>query len=94
MKWQFVLRLRRARTFQRGGAFENVRRARPMLRKNEAGVGVAAGSANGCIGENRFIVPAHAEGENDFASRHIRNSISLTMRRARRMICASHQSGV
>jgi DNA-binding GntR family transcriptional regulator len=46
------------------------------------------------INENRFIVPACADGENDFASRYIRNSISLTMQRPRRMICASHQGGV
>ena len=45
------------------------------------------------IHENRFIVPARADGENDLASHHIRNSISLTMRRARRMICVSHQRG-
>jgi hypothetical protein len=46
------------------------------------------------IDGNRFIVSARAHGENDFASRHIRNSISLTMWRTRRMICASHQRGM
>jgi hypothetical protein len=70
MKWPFVLRAYRARTFQPSAAFENLR-----------------------INGNRFIVSARADGENDFASRHIRNSISLTMQRPRRMICASHQRG-
>ncbi|WP_143199088.1 hypothetical protein [Bradyrhizobium sp. NAS80.1] len=49
--------------------------------------------AGNLICENPFIASAHADGENDFALRNIRNSISLTMRRARRMICASHQFG-
>jgi hypothetical protein len=40
-----------------------------------------------------FHRSARGDGENDFASRNIRNSISLTMRRAGRMICASHQRG-
>jgi hypothetical protein len=91
MKWLTVLRARPARTFQRNTDFENVRYAPLMLRKNEAAEGVAPVSANRCIGGNPFIVLAHTDGENDFASCHIRNSISLTIRRTRRMICASHQ---
>jgi hypothetical protein len=63
------------------------------MRKNEAGKGVAPRSADRGTSENRFIVPACADGENDFASRYIRNSISLTMQRLRRMIWASHQRG-
>src|SRR3954464_13305593 len=91
MKWLTVLRARSARTFQRSSDFENVRDVRPKLRKNEAAEGVAPVSANQCIGGNPFIVLAHTDRENDFASCHIRNSISLTIRRTRRMICASHQ---
>src|SRR6478609_8199472 len=64
-----------------------------MLHKNEAGKRVASYSVNRCIGGNPFIVLARSDGENDFASRYIRNSISLTIRRTRRMICASHQGG-
>jgi hypothetical protein len=45
------------------------------------------------IRENPFIASVRGDGENDFASRNIRNSISLTISRARRMICASHQRG-
>jgi hypothetical protein len=37
-------------------------------------------------GRNRFIAPASTDGENDFPSRNIRKSISLTMRQTRRMI--------
>ena len=45
------------------------------------------------LSENRFIAARRADGENNLASRNIRNSISLTMWHARRMICASHQDG-
>jgi hypothetical protein len=54
---------------------------------------VASRGIGSRIRENPFIVPARGDGENDFASRNIRNSISLTMRRVGRMICASHQRG-
>jgi hypothetical protein len=74
-------------------AFENVPCMRAKLRENDAGDGVVMRSTGRCIGENRFIVHARSGGENDCASRNIRNSISLTMRPARRMICASHQRG-
>jgi len=41
--------------------------------------------------KNPFVACGQRDGENDFGTCHIRNSISLTMRRRRRMICASHQ---
>jgi hypothetical protein len=93
MKWPPVLRARRARTFPRTLVSENARCSRAKLRENDAGDRVVMRSTGRGFGENRFIVYARSGGENDFASRNIRNSISLTMRRARRMICASHQLG-
>jgi len=93
MKWPFVLRAHRARTFSRSHAFENERRSSPKMRKDWAGEGVAGVPARRCIDENRFTAARRADGDIDLASRHIRNSISLTMQHARRMICASHQSG-
>ncbi|MCP3387657.1 hypothetical protein NLM27_02525 [Bradyrhizobium sp. CCGB12] len=63
------------------------------MRKNEAEEGVSVRSAGRCLIENPFIVAAHGDGENDFPSHYIRNSISLTMQCLRRMICASHQRG-
>ncbi|MET4069254.1 hypothetical protein ABID58_004054 [Bradyrhizobium sp. S3.2.6] len=74
-------------------AFENTPCTRTKSRENDAGDGVVIRSAGRCFGENRFIVLARAGGENVFASRNIRNSISLTVRGTRRMICASHQRG-
>jgi hypothetical protein len=41
--------------------------------------------------QNPFVAIAYVDGENDFLQRHIRNSISLTVRQSRRMICPSHQ---
>ncbi|MCP3464578.1 hypothetical protein [Bradyrhizobium sp. CCGUVB23] len=38
--------------------------------------------------KNPFVVDARAGGENVCAARNIRNSISLTMRPTRRIICA------
>jgi len=94
MKWPTVLCVLQAMTFQRSIAFENAQRARPKLHRDAAGDGVAVFLASRCICENPFIAPACADGENDLPSRNIRKSISLTMRQARRMICASHQSRV
>jgi NitT/TauT family transport system substrate-binding protein len=93
MKWPTVLRAHRAMTFQRRADFENMRLAQPKRHKDEAGEGVAPRRASRCVSKNPFIVLTCADGENDFTSRYIRNSISLTMRRVRRMICASHQRG-
>src|SRR3954454_22554858 len=93
MKWPSVLRSRKTRTFQRTGALEKTTCDHVKLRGNDADAGVVIPDASRRIGENRFIVSARADGENDFTSRHIRNSISLTMPRVRRMICASHQRG-
>jgi len=42
MKWLSVLQMRQAMTFQRSAAFENAPRARRVMRKNDAGCGVAA----------------------------------------------------
>jgi NitT/TauT family transport system substrate-binding protein len=72
---------------------EKATRDHVKLRGNDADAGAVIPGASRRIGENRFIVHAHADGENDFPARHIRNSISLTMRGTRRMICASHQRG-
>jgi hypothetical protein len=80
-------------TFQQSWAFEHGRCARPRLCGNEALRGSTARFAGRCIIENALLVTARADGENDFAARNIRNSISLTMRQRGRMICASHQRG-
>jgi hypothetical protein len=93
MKWPFVLRSRKTRTFQRTRALEKTTRDRVKLRGNDADAGVVIPGASRRTSENRFIVPARANGENDFTSHYIRNSISLTMPRVRRMICTSHQRG-
>ncbi|WP_338306274.1 hypothetical protein [Bradyrhizobium sp. TM233] len=93
MKWPFVLRVHQARTFHRIPARENTMVLREKDARNRSRRALVAIVGSNRIHENRFIVPARADGENDLASHHIRNSISLTMRRARRMICASHQRG-
>ncbi|OAF04908.1 hypothetical protein AYJ54_23080 [Bradyrhizobium centrolobii] len=93
MKRPTVLQARQARTFQRTSTFEKVRCAWPKMRKNNTSNEEAMQVAHRCISENRFTAHARADGENDFASRNIRNSISLTMWSTRRMICASHQRG-
>jgi hypothetical protein len=93
MKWPTVLRAHQARTFQRTFAFEKAMCADPKRHDNDAGAGAVIEIASRRVDENPFIASARDDGENDLASRHIRNSISLTMRGTRRMICASHQRG-
>ncbi|UWU91042.1 hypothetical protein [Bradyrhizobium sp. CB1015] len=93
MKWPTVLCVLQAMTFQRAVAFENAQRARPKLHRDAAPMESRLTLRADASAKNPFIAPACAGGENDFASRNIRKSISLTMPRTRRMICASHQRG-
>jgi hypothetical protein len=91
MKWPSVLRAVEARTFHRTAARENAQRngrksggeTRSMQSPERRSIRLHL--------QNPFVAIVRADGENDFPRHHIRNSISLTVRQSRRMICASHQ---
>jgi hypothetical protein len=93
MKWPTELRASQARTFPRTCADEKAICARDKCRHGDTNGGAVTRPLRQRQRENRFTVPAHDVGENDFVARYIRNSISLTMPRSRRMICVSRQRG-